>query len=332
MPRKRYLAPWHRDPEELDAMASADEEVAKALASLRGKPAIYHCVTRVVDRGFLLDREAREKTAALIRLYEDFCQIRVLTYCTMSNHVHFLLEVPAPPENGGGSWSDEKLLRHVSPLYTKEKNAELRWELDQLRAQKDGDGAEAFRRRFFDRLWDMGQFVKPLKQSISRWFNSRHGRRGTLWEERFKSVVVEEGHAARIMAAYIDMNPVRAELVEDPKDYRWCGYGEAMAGKEAARDGLRALTADLLEEADTPWRDIVRHYRDVLFTDEEQSGEGAMIHSRTRHFSDGLVFGSEDFVNRVFLLSRDFFGPKRKSGARKIRGINTELRAMRDLQ
>ncbi|KAB2648575.1 MAG: hypothetical protein DVB27_00390 [Verrucomicrobia bacterium] len=40
------------------------------------------------------------------------------------------------------------------------------------------------------------------------------------------------------MAAYIDLNPVRADIVSDPKDYRWCGYGAAVAGVKAERTGL----------------------------------------------------------------------------------------------
>ena len=77
--------------------------------------------------------------------------------------------------------------------------------------------------------------MKPLKQCFTRWFNREQDRRGTLWEERFKSVLVEDGHAARVMAAYIDLNPVRAGMVEHPKDYRWSSYGEAVGGKQRAR-------------------------------------------------------------------------------------------------
>jgi prevent-host-death family protein len=43
------------------------------------------------------------------------------------------------------------------------------------------------------------------------------------------------------MAAYIDLNAVRAGIVSDPKNYRWCGYGEAVAGKKKAREGLAAI-------------------------------------------------------------------------------------------
>jgi len=60
-----------------------------------------------------------------------------------------------------------------------------------------------------------------------------------LWERRFKSVIVEDGLAARTMAAYIDLNPVRAGMVNDPAEYRWSGYGEAV-GSGAKGDGKRA--------------------------------------------------------------------------------------------
>lgn len=46
------------------------------------------------------------------------------------------------------------------------------------------------------------------------------------------------GNPLQTMAAYIDLNPVRAGLVDDPKDYRWCDYAEAVSGSEQARSGL----------------------------------------------------------------------------------------------
>ena len=62
--------------------------------------------------------------------------------------------------------------------------------------------------------------MKGLLIRFTRWFNRVHERTGTLWEKRFKSVIVESGTAARTMAAYIDLNPVRAGMLKDPADYR----------------------------------------------------------------------------------------------------------------
>jgi len=53
------------------------------------------------------------------------------------------------------------------------------------------------------------EFMKTLLQRFTRWHNGRTKRKGNLWEENFKSVVVEDGEAARTMAAYIDLNHVR---------------------------------------------------------------------------------------------------------------------------
>ena len=68
-------------------------------------------------------------------------------------------------------------------------------------------------------MGDVSAFMKELKQRFSIWFNRSHKRFGTLWAERFKSVLIENAASAlRTVAAYIDLNPVRAGLVEDPKE------------------------------------------------------------------------------------------------------------------
>jgi len=62
------------------------------------------------------------------------------------------------------------------------------------------------------------------------------GRKGTLWKERFKSVLVEgDEKALMTVAAYIDLNPVRAGMVERVEDYRRCGDASAVAGNRWAR-------------------------------------------------------------------------------------------------
>jgi len=95
-------------------------------------------------------------------------------------------------------------------------------------------------------MWNVSGFMHGVKQRFTQWYNGRKGRKGTLREDRFKSVVVEGvGQALGAMAAYIDLNPVRAGIVADPKDYRWSGYGAAMAGRRGAKEGLRKVVAGL---------------------------------------------------------------------------------------
>ena len=98
-----------------------------------------------------------------------------------------------------------------------------------------GRGAEAvlvgrIHERFTYRMHDLSEFMKGFMQRYTQWHNRAHQRSGHLWEDRFKSVIVEDGIAARTIAAYIDLNPVRAGMVADPAGYRWSSYGEAVGG------------------------------------------------------------------------------------------------------
>jgi hypothetical protein len=58
----------------------------------------------------------------------------------------------------------------------------------------------------------------------------------------------------RTVAASIELNPARAKIAEDPKDYRWSGYGEAVAGGEADRVGLtRLVKTEVGDDSGREW-------------------------------------------------------------------------------
>ena len=198
-----------------------------------GKPVLYHVISRVVDRRFVLGTEEKEKFRTLLRMQENFTGCRALSYCLMDNHFHLLLEAPPMAEGG---LSDQELLKRLSAIYSQAFVAGVAKELADARttvyANVGGmdDAVEAIHERFTYRMQDLGEFMKGLLQRFTQWFNRAHSRSGTLWEDRFKSVIVEDGMAARTMAAYIDLNPVRAGMVKDPADYRWSSYGEAVGG------------------------------------------------------------------------------------------------------
>ena len=347
------------------------------------KPVNYHCVSRVVDRRFVFGERECEAFRMFMRMYENFSGCRVLSYCVMSNHFHLLLEVPPMAEGG---LSDEELLKRLSGLYSEAFVAGVATELAEARkVPTEGSESVANTRvaeihaRFTYRMHDLSQFMKGLLIRFTRWFNRVHSRKGTLWEERFKSVIVESGVAARTMAAYIDLNPVRAGMVKDPADYRWSSYGEAVGGGakgngKKAREGLvRAYFCDqgVGFEAEK-WRDVSRLYRrlmglalgrksgraevngagtsvgqttkntaEMLESEDNETvlkdlGMAKMLHCRVRYFTDGAVIGSKEFVNEAFARSRERFGPKRKTGARRLKGDSEPasgvLWSLRDLR
>ena len=210
----------------------------------------------------------------VMRMYEEFSGCRVLAYCFMSNHFHLLLEVPPAP---AGGLADAELLGRLRAIYGEAQVTEVARELNEARRKvrqglADASQVAAVHARFTYRMHNLSEFMKSFTQRYTQWHNRRHRRTGHLWEGRFKSVIVEDGAACRTMAAYIDLNPVRAGMVKDPADYRWSGYGEAVGGGPAgqgrkARAGLvRAMLAHEGVGADAAlWaRDVSRRYRRIL--------------------------------------------------------------------
>lgn len=76
----------------------------------------------------------------------------------------------------------------------------------------------------------VGKLMQKLGRRYVGWFNLRHGRTGTLWEGRYKSCLVDTDAYLLQCVRYIDLNPVRAGLTDDPVGYRWsscaalCGF------------------------------------------------------------------------------------------------------------
>jgi hypothetical protein len=211
---------------------------------------------------------------------------------------------------------------------------------------------KALRDKYHRRMGDVSMFMKELKQAFSRWYNQRHDRFGTLWAERFTSLLVEDRSTALlVVAAYVDLNALRAGMVPDPKEYRFCGYAEAVAGNELAREGLLTLVAP-----GASWRSFQCAYRKYLFIQAARPGQAGkaqlsreeilkvyeaggklsvaeLLRLRIRYLTDGVVLGSKEYVEKMWRKYRRKSSPKRKTGARKMKGGDWEgLMTMRDLQ
>ena len=108
------------------------------------------------------------------------------------------------------------------------------------------------RRLLIGRMGSLPMFVKMLKQRYALGFNREHDRVGTLWEGCYRSVLVEPSREALLaVGAYIDLNPVRAGMVKDPKDYRWSGYGEAVGRGKVESYALLERVASVEEIDDS---------------------------------------------------------------------------------
>jgi putative transposase len=158
----------------------------------------------------------------------------------LETHFHILVRIdPSKAE-----CDDAELVRRYRALY-----GETRAQWSQLNARElafalansPPETAEAIRERLRRRMGDLSEFMRTLRQRYTRWYNRTHETTGTLWAERFGSVLVEDTPwLVALVAAYVDLNAVRAGLAALPEDYRWSGYTEALAGNSQIRASLAA--------------------------------------------------------------------------------------------
>jgi REP element-mobilizing transposase RayT len=303
--------------------------------------AYYHVVSRVVGRERLFDAaEERERFTKTMRQVEGFSGVQVLAFAVLGNHFHILLYVPEWQEV-----DDRQLERRMRFLYPDGRVHEFMAGLAALREAGQNDTAERLKRPYVQRMYNLAEFVKTLKQRVSIGYNRRHNRVGTLWEERYKSVLLDgEVGALKAVAAYIDLNPVRAGLVSDPKDYRFSSYGEAMGGSKLAREGLGQVVGG----GESDWTAVSGEYRQLLYIKGESRGitesgspvragyseeqvKGVMaargklplneiLRCRVRYFTDGVILGSRVFVEDQYRKRRGLFSEKRETGARPMKG------------
>lgn len=276
--------------------------------SIKGADAAYHCMSRTVNGSIFFKNREKEVLRKMIWQIADFSGVELLTYSIMGNHFHVLVRVPYVT-----SVSDVELMRRYRTLYpapTKYETASIGVLESQLKA--NGEAAKAIRARLMARMHDVSMFMKTLKQRFSIWYNKNHDRYGPLWSDRFKSVLVEgKDFSLQTMAAYIDLNAVRGGLVKDPKDYRFCGYAEAVAGNSLAKSGLASVVGNVsaMENYRTllygkgafPGGDGAAGFPEAAISKVLTEQQGALsaavvLRCRVRYFTEGAVFGTAEFV------------------------------------
>ncbi len=221
-------------------------------------------------------------------------------------------------------FSDEEVLRRVKRYYRDRR------EIESLPPEK------IFYWR--ERLADLSRYVQEIKQRFSRWFNKRYNRKGYFWGDRFKSVIIETGEALLNCLAYIDLNPVRADLVKRPEDYRWCSLAYHLG--TGNRDNFLSTDLGMAAFTNRGYQERIALYRAYVYEKggltngsvgvisqevltEERKKEYRptrrdVFRYRIRYFTDGLIIGSRNFVRETAEKIREVLGLKRERRPRKV--------------
>lgn len=141
----------------------------------------------------------------------------------------------------------------------------------------------------------ISKMMQMLGRHYVRYFNHTYQRTGTLWEGRFKSCVVDAEDYLLICQRYIELNPVRAEIVESPADYPWSSYKANAEGKImemwSPHEVYRALGGTVASRT--------KHYRE-LFSGYLDDNIVTQIRAAA---NKGLALGNDRFKEEIELLS-----------------------------
>lgn len=150
----------------------------------------------------------------------------------------------------------------------------------------------------------VSKMMQSLGQRYVRYFNHTYRRTGTLWEGRYKSCVVDAENYLLACQRYIELNPVRAGMVESQADYIWSSYQANGLGKDIGIHTPHPVYLRLGHDA--PVRE--RAYRDLLKVHVDIHDD-VMIREAT---NKGLSVGSERFKQKIERLSGLRVTEKRK--------------------
>ena len=121
-----------------------------------------------------------------------------------------------------------------------------------------------------------------------RYINHTYRRTGTLWEGRFKSSLIQDSHYLLTCSRYIELNPVRAGMVNHPADYPWSSHRCNALGEANAVIQPHAVYIELGKEK----ADRLQYYQSLFhsYIDDETLGT---IRKAVNHET---VFGDERFI------------------------------------
>ncbi|MHC4914459.1 MAG: transposase [Planctomycetota bacterium] len=295
-------------------------------------PGWYHLWARAAayDGEFPLERPAckRKLVELLLRYAAAYC-CRLVGYCVMGNHWHTVLRMQAR-----GKLSRAELLRRARLLYPGRKGQEIisRWRARDWRRLKR-------------RLFDVSELMRNVQAAFARWYNTTYARRGRFWADRFGSTVLEGEGAVLDALLYVELNSVRAGLVQRPEDYEYSsiylrriGRGKELMplqdllGSESRRGAMREYLSLLYLRGSIPTREGQARISERVLLEEQRRGfaeRGAFL-KRLSYFAGGLVVGAEVLVRQHLVrMQRAGRYRRRRNPVRHLGGIHFSLREQR---
>ena len=271
---------------------------------MRGRACYYHACAWIAGAkyDYLFTDVDKEKGMKIVQDLARLFYVEPISMSWMGNHWHIVVYV------GDQTPTLEETAKRYNDYYRK-KRIPLDPKLDPEKC-----------RQVAEQLNDISFFMRQIHQKFTFYINRVHNRRGTLWADRFKSTILEGEQALWNCVTYIELNAVRAGIVDDPADYRFCSWGNFCGtGKYVFGDNFARHMRNSLGEHAENWtnEEVYAEFRgEVARNISYESGITENLHEikeqakknesmplrflhRTWHWTDGFIIGNKAFVQGV---------------------------------
>ncbi len=292
-----------------------------------GNGCYYHLYSRTagVKTDYIFTDVDKEQGMKIVKEISELFFLEIISMCWMDNHWHIVLYSPSNEEKP----SIQEIAERYNSYYGDVKHF-INYKLAPKKTERIGE-----------KLMDISYFMQLFLQKYTRHINHAHNRRGPLWCERFKSTILEGTQALWSCVKYVELNPVRAKMVDNPADYRfstwgnYCGTGKFLFEEhfvkhlrkslgEIAKDWSSSaiyaeFRGELARTISYETNPIAEHL-EVKENAKKEPSLKLQYLRRTRHWTDGAIIGSKSFIQETAIQ----FNDKKKVMKKKLQEYKDE--------
>ena len=239
-----------------------------------------HCVS---GQNYLYSNERKEKFLSLLNFLSKAFFFKIVFYTVMDSHYHIIIRGDKPTD-----LSNEAIKRRFEQYYNFYPNG--------IPKKYKRKFNEKEINNYIERWGNLSEFIKQLNERFSKEIKKeRPNKYGTVWSGRFFSCVLEGEVAVQNCLLYVALNPVKAGMVRNPKDYRYCSLGrrEGDVGPELDEKEIGGIF-------DMPERDM---HKSILLLEDIIKGEIERRYSdyliNQPIFKKAIAIGSIEFLKKI---------------------------------
>ena len=135
----------------------------------------------------------------------------------------------------------------------------------------------------------LAEIMKGINLSYAQYYKGRYKHTGHFWQDRYKSIIIAKDEYLLACGSYVELNPVRAKIVDAPKDYKWSSYNVYAYGKKNSVIQEHSIYGKLSEDETERRRKYREFVRGML------KGKNAMKGEMERK----IVYGNEAFIQKL---------------------------------